>query len=63
MQRKTAQACLQVLRDFQGGSGDYKLVSSDNAPELAKAVADLGVPHKTGTPYRSTSNGNIENLL
>eukprot|EP00972_Heterocapsa_arctica_P005013 742381-Heterocapsa_arctica.AAC.1 len=62
MQRKTAQQCTQALRDFQGRDS-FQLISSDNAPELARAVADLGVPHNTGTPYRSTSNGRIENLL
>eukprot|EP00972_Heterocapsa_arctica_P018139 2680348-Heterocapsa_arctica.AAC.1 len=62
MQRKTHQLCTQALRDFQGHDS-YKLISSDNAPELVRATTELGVPHHTGTPYRSTSNGRIENLL
>eukprot|EP00972_Heterocapsa_arctica_P045661 6739655-Heterocapsa_arctica.AAC.1 len=62
MQKKSAQQCLQALRDFQGADS-YQLISSDNAPELVRAVTDLGIPHHTGTPYRSTSNGRIENLL
>eukprot|EP00972_Heterocapsa_arctica_P014789 2178327-Heterocapsa_arctica.AAC.1 len=62
MQKKTYQLCTQALRDFQGPDS-FKLISSDNAPELIRATTELCVPHHTGTSYRSTSNGRIENLL
>eukprot|EP00972_Heterocapsa_arctica_P052499 7722238-Heterocapsa_arctica.AAC.1 len=39
------------------------MISSDNSPELIRATTESGVPHHTGAPYRSTSNGRIENLL
>eukprot|EP00972_Heterocapsa_arctica_P088824 13099588-Heterocapsa_arctica.AAC.1 len=39
------------------------MISSDNAPKLVRATTELCVPHHTGTPYMSTSNGKIENLL
>eukprot|EP00972_Heterocapsa_arctica_P023990 3533279-Heterocapsa_arctica.AAC.1 len=33
MQKKTHQLCAQALRDFQGPD-IFKMISSDNAPEL-----------------------------
>jgi hypothetical protein len=63
MQRRVAIGCTQALRDFAGATDTIKLVSSDNAAEFVRAVADIAVPHKLGTPYRSTTNGRIENLI
>jgi hypothetical protein len=63
MKRRTAPAVLQALRDFEGPTDVIKTISSDNAREFVKAVTDMARPHKLGTPYRSTSNGRIENLI
>ncbi|WP_288992781.1 hypothetical protein, partial [uncultured Marinobacter sp.] len=65
MKKRDAPGVLQALRDFVGTDANIsvKLISSDNAAEFVRAATDMGVPHKTGTPYRSTSNGRIENLI
>eukprot|EP00972_Heterocapsa_arctica_P069700 10298288-Heterocapsa_arctica.AAC.1 len=62
MVRKTFGACVQSMRDFCGSEVLHQL-SSDNAPELIRTAAELMVPHATPTPYRSTSNGKVENLI
>eukprot|EP00972_Heterocapsa_arctica_P104692 15429834-Heterocapsa_arctica.AAC.1 len=50
MVRKTYQACAQSLRDFCGPQS-MQQSSSDNAPELEKAAAELMVPHAASTPH------------
>eukprot|EP00972_Heterocapsa_arctica_P020451 3016285-Heterocapsa_arctica.AAC.1 len=60
--RKTYQACTQSLRDFFGKQ-NMQQFSSDNAPELIKAVEELMVPHAASTPHRSSSNRRIENVI
>eukprot|EP00972_Heterocapsa_arctica_P077490 11431169-Heterocapsa_arctica.AAC.1 len=62
MVRKTFGACVQSMRDFLGTDVLHQL-SSDNAPELIRTAAELLVPHATSTPYRSTSNGKVENII
>ncbi len=62
MLRKTFGLCVQAMRDFLGSDVLHQL-SSDNAPELIRTAAELMVPLATSTPYHSTSNGNVENII
>eukprot|EP00972_Heterocapsa_arctica_P082835 12207538-Heterocapsa_arctica.AAC.1 len=50
------------MRDFLGSDVLHQL-SSDNARELIRTAAELMVPHASSTPYRSASNGKVENII
>eukprot|EP00972_Heterocapsa_arctica_P091580 13510032-Heterocapsa_arctica.AAC.1 len=62
MHRNTFKNCAQSLRHLCGRQ-EMSCFSSDNAPELVKAAQHLVVPHAASTPHRSSSNGNIENII
>jgi len=56
---KTAESCLKRFR----GDSEIKLMYTDNAPELVKAVDTLGIRHETSTPYRSPTNSKAERTI
>eukprot|EP00972_Heterocapsa_arctica_P114083 16440647-Heterocapsa_arctica.AAC.1 len=50
------------LRVFRGAKQKIKVMYTDNAPELVKAIALLKIRHDTSTPYRSTTNSVAERM-
>jgi hypothetical protein len=57
---KTADEAYAALQDFRGPRAQFDYVYTDNSPELAKALADLGFPHGKSTPGIHETNAHIE---
>eukprot|EP00972_Heterocapsa_arctica_P087469 12899895-Heterocapsa_arctica.AAC.1 len=60
--RKTAKACEEALRRFQGPIAKHKfrLLYTDGSPEIVQAGKTLKCNHDTSIPYRSATNGVAE---
>eukprot|EP00972_Heterocapsa_arctica_P021852 3214498-Heterocapsa_arctica.AAC.1 len=59
---KSADEAAAALELFQGARQNIKVMFTDNAPELVKAIALLKIKHDTSTPYRSTTNSVAEGM-
>ncbi len=58
---KSADEAALALDKFMGRQ-KIRVMYTDNAPELVKAIAVLKIQHDTSTPYRSTTNGVAERM-
>ena len=57
---KTADEAYTALQDFRGPRAQFDYVYTDNSPELAKALSDLGFPHGKSTLGIHETNAHIE---
>ena len=62
VQSKSGDDALGALLEFFGKSRP-SYIYTDNAPELAKAVRLLNVPHGKSTPYQHQSNSYCERTV
>eukprot|EP00972_Heterocapsa_arctica_P016898 2494882-Heterocapsa_arctica.AAC.1 len=62
LQLATDEAAVALER-FQGARQKIKVMFTDNAPEMVKAISLLKARHDTSTPYRSTTNAVAERMV
>lgn len=49
---KSWPGVVKAVTNFVGSNNKVKLIYSDNAPELVRAMEELRITHDTSTPYR-----------